>query len=49
MKRPLRFYVLVLPSLPWPQLVERFRRVETLGFDLAVEGDDGGGPFEPQS
>ena len=37
--RPLRFYVLVLPSLPWPQLVERFRRVEALGFDLASFAD----------
>jgi len=32
MKQPLRFYVLVLPNLPWPQLVERFQRVEQLGF-----------------
>ena len=39
MKRPLRFYVLVLPNLPWPELVERFRQVETLGFDLAGFAD----------
>jgi alkanesulfonate monooxygenase SsuD/methylene tetrahydromethanopterin reductase-like flavin-dependent oxidoreductase (luciferase family) len=39
MKRPLRFYVLVLPNLPWPKLVERFRQVETLGFDLAGFAD----------
>ena len=39
MKQPLRFYVLVLPNLPWPQLVERFQRVEQLGFDLAGFAD----------
>ena len=39
MKRPLRFYVLVLPNLPWPELVERFKRVESLGFDLAGFAD----------
>ena len=39
MKRSLRFYVMVLPNLPWPELVERFRQVETLGFDLAGFAD----------
>jgi alkanesulfonate monooxygenase SsuD/methylene tetrahydromethanopterin reductase-like flavin-dependent oxidoreductase (luciferase family) len=39
MKRPLRFYVLVLPNLPWPQLIERFWQVESLGFDLAGFAD----------
>lgn len=39
MKRPLRFYVLVLPNLPWPELVERFLHVESLGFDLAGFAD----------
>ena len=39
MKQPLRFYVLVLPNLPWPQLVERLQRVEQLGFDLAGFAD----------
>ena len=39
MKQPLRFYVLVLPNLPWSQLVERFQRVEQLGFDLAGFAD----------
>ncbi len=39
MKRALRFYVLVLPNLPWPELVERFRQVESLGFDLAGFAD----------
>lgn len=39
MKPPLRFYVLVLPNLPWPKLVDRFKRVEALGFDLAGFAD----------
>ena len=39
MTQPLRFYVLVLPNLPWPKLVERFQRVEELGFDLAGFAD----------
>lgn len=39
MKYPLRFYVLVLPNIPWPKLVERFQRVESLGFDLAGFAD----------
>ncbi len=39
MKQSLRFYVLVLPNLPWPQLVDRFKRVEELGFDLAGFAD----------
>ena len=39
MSFPLRFYVLVLPNLPWPALVERFQRVEALGFDIAGMAD----------
>jgi len=39
MKRPLRFYVLILPNLAWPQLVDRFKQVESLGFDLAGFAD----------
>jgi len=39
MKRPLRFYVLVLPDLAWPELVGRFKQVESLGFDLAGFAD----------
>ena len=39
MKQLLRFCVLVLPNLPWPQLVERFQRVEQLGFDLVGFAD----------
>lgn len=39
MAHQLRFYVLVLPNLPWSQLVERFRQVEALGFDMAGFAD----------
>ena len=39
MKHRLRFYVLVLPNIAWPELVERFKRVESLGFDLAGFAD----------
>ncbi|MCH9675952.1 MAG: LLM class flavin-dependent oxidoreductase [Gammaproteobacteria bacterium] len=39
MQHPLRFYVLVLPTLSWPQLVERFQYIEALGFDLAGLAD----------
>jgi alkanesulfonate monooxygenase SsuD/methylene tetrahydromethanopterin reductase-like flavin-dependent oxidoreductase (luciferase family) len=35
----LRFQVLILPNLPWDQLLGRFRHVEELGFDLAVTAD----------
>jgi alkanesulfonate monooxygenase SsuD/methylene tetrahydromethanopterin reductase-like flavin-dependent oxidoreductase (luciferase family) len=35
----LRFQVLILPNLPWDQLLRRFKRVEELGFDLAVTAD----------
>jgi len=34
MSYPLRFYVAVLPNLPWPELVQRFQKVESLGFDM---------------
>ena len=39
MRQDLRFQVLILPNLPWEQLLGRFTRVEQLGFDLAVTGD----------
>ena len=35
----LRFQVLILPNLPWDQLLGRFTHVEELGFDLAVTAD----------
>lgn len=33
MTRPLRFSVLVLPNVPWPEFLRRCREVEELGFD----------------
>ncbi len=39
MSHELRFQVEILPDLEWPALLERFRHVEALGFDLAVTGD----------
>jgi alkanesulfonate monooxygenase SsuD/methylene tetrahydromethanopterin reductase-like flavin-dependent oxidoreductase (luciferase family) len=33
MPRQLRFSVLVLPNVPWPELLRRCRHVEALGFD----------------
>ncbi|MFQ6024467.1 MAG: LLM class flavin-dependent oxidoreductase [Acidiferrobacterales bacterium] len=39
MNHELRFQALILPNLAWNQLLGRFRRVEELGFDLAVTGD----------
>ena len=39
MSHQLRFQVGILPDLEWPELLERFRDVEALGFDLAVTGD----------
>ena len=35
----LRFQVLILPNLPWDELLGRFKHVEELGFDLAVTAD----------
>ena len=35
----LRFQVLVLPSLQWPDLIARYQRIEALGFDMAVVAD----------
>ncbi|MBY0330738.1 MAG: LLM class flavin-dependent oxidoreductase [Acetobacteraceae bacterium] len=34
-----RFSVLVLPTLPWPELLRRCRRVEALGFDALCLAD----------
>ena len=33
MSNHLRFSVLVLPNVPWPELLRRCRQVEELGFD----------------
>lgn len=39
MSHELRFQVGILPDLEWSALLERFREVEALGFDVAVTGD----------
>lgn len=39
MAHELRFQVLILPNLSWAELLQRFRQVEDLGFDLAGTGD----------
>ena len=39
MSHELRFQVEILPDLEWSALLERFREVEALGFDLAVTAD----------
>jgi len=39
MPQELRFQVEILPDLEWPELLERFRHVEDLGFDLATTAD----------
>jgi alkanesulfonate monooxygenase SsuD/methylene tetrahydromethanopterin reductase-like flavin-dependent oxidoreductase (luciferase family) len=36
---PLRFQVLCLPNVPWPELQERFVRLEQLGIELAAVPD----------
>lgn len=35
----LKFQVLVLPNATWPELLDRFKRVEDLGFEMATTGD----------
>ena len=39
MSHELRFQVEILPDLEWSALLERFRDVEALGFDVAVTVD----------
>ena len=39
MSHELRFQVEILPDVEWSALLERFRHVEALGFDLAVTAD----------
>ena len=51
MTNPLRFSVLVLPNVPWPELLRRCRQVEELGFnsvglaDHLVDWAGGKGPW----
>ena len=39
MGQKLRFQVMLIPSVPWPQFLDRFLRVEALGFDVAAMPD----------
>ena len=39
MSKPLRFQVLTLPNTTWPEALERFKLVETLGFDVVATAD----------
>ena len=50
MAHGLRFQVLVLPKVPWPEYLDRFLRLEDLGFDVAAVPDhfcDWGNPSGP--
>ncbi|MEY2554672.1 MAG: hypothetical protein QOC57_2532 [Ilumatobacteraceae bacterium] len=50
MAHELRFQVLVLPKVPWPEYLDRFTRLEDLGFDVAAAPDhfcDWGNPSGP--
>ena len=35
----LRFHVLLLPNVPWPEFRRRYLRIEELGFDLVGTAD----------
>ncbi len=39
MAHPLRFQVLVLPNVPWPEYLDRFIHLEELGFEVAAAAD----------
>lgn len=39
MGHDLRFQVLVIPNVPWPEYLDRFLRLEDLGFDVAAVPD----------
>jgi alkanesulfonate monooxygenase SsuD/methylene tetrahydromethanopterin reductase-like flavin-dependent oxidoreductase (luciferase family) len=39
MSHDLRFQVLVIPSVPWPEYLDRFLRLEALGLDVAAVPD----------
>ena len=50
MANGLRFQVLVIPNVPWAEYVERFVRLEALGFEVAAVPDhfcDWGNPSGP--
>jgi len=35
MSHELRFQVMMIPSVPWPEYLDRFLHIEALGFDVA--------------
>ena len=39
MTHALRFQVLLLPNVPWPEFRRRYLRLEELGFDLVATAD----------
>ena len=39
MSHDLRFFTMILPNHPWPELLRRYRYLEDLGFDLAAFAD----------
>ena len=50
MSHDLRFQVLVIPNVPWPQYLDRFVQLEALGFEVAAVPDhfcDWGNPSGP--
>ena len=50
MSQDLRFQVLVIPNVPWQEYLDRFVRLEALGFDVAAVPDhfcDWGNPSGP--
>ena len=50
MSHDLRFQVLVIPNVPWSEYLDRFLRLEALGFDVAAVPDhfcDWGNPTGP--
>ena len=47
MAHALRFQVGILPDLEWPTLLDRFRHVEALGFDVVGTGDQFADSMDP--
>lgn len=39
MPHDLRFFTMILPNQPWPELLRRYRQLEQLGIDLAAFAD----------
>jgi alkanesulfonate monooxygenase SsuD/methylene tetrahydromethanopterin reductase-like flavin-dependent oxidoreductase (luciferase family) len=39
MSFPIRFHVLIIPTVSWPELLRRARQVEQLGFDALALPD----------